>query len=315
MGIASNSAFTLGESKHYTEGVCLLLTNTIDLSIERNTLECWTSTFTSTLHIWRFSYYQWQHTHFSGRILRVSTLSMLEDLFVMRTAVFHLPSLIHYSYSSHSNHPWRRNQMILHHKQVIQVAVKWDEGGLLIIQRREVKLEKEILLHSSKHPAPISTLSREGKSIHHILASFSLSTLSTWQPLKHWLSSFSLPNRRVFSWSHSIHYSLPIFPLSSRKDVYITQLLLPITTSFNAGQFEMMNSPSFPHKELLPIWMDWMEKWFSHLKEVTLGKEKEGQVKDWRLGKWDRSMDVMVLQLVSWVSQAISTREGERESE
>ena len=47
------------------------------------------------------------------------------------------------------------------------------------------------------------------------------------------------------------------------------------------------------------VTIDWMEEWFSHLKEVTLGKEKEGQVKDWRLGKWDRSMDVMVLQLVS----------------
>ena len=36
-----------------------------------------------------------------------------------------------------------------------------------------------------------------------------------------------------------------------------------------------------------------------HLKEDTLGKEKEGQVKDWRLGNWERSMDVMLLQLVS----------------
>ena len=182
-------------------------------------------------------------------------------------------------------------------------------------REREVELEKETLLHTKKHPAPISTLSREGKSNHHILTSFSLSTLSTGQPQKHWLSSFSLPNRRVFSWSHSIHYSHPIIPLSSRQDMNITQLLLPITTSFNAGQFVMMNSPSFPHKELLPIWMDWMEQWFSHLKEDTLGKEKAGQVKDWRLGNWERSMDVMALQLVSWASQAISTREGERESE
>ena len=45
--------------------------------------------------------------------------------------------------------------------------------------------------------------------------------------------------------------------------------------------------------------MDWMEEWFSHLKEVTLGKEKEGQVKDWRLGNWERSMDMIALQLVS----------------
>ena len=31
-GIASNSAFTLGESKHNLEGECLLFTNTVDLS-------------------------------------------------------------------------------------------------------------------------------------------------------------------------------------------------------------------------------------------------------------------------------------------
>ena len=40
MGIAYNSAFTLGESKHDTENECSLFTNTVDLSNERNTLEC-----------------------------------------------------------------------------------------------------------------------------------------------------------------------------------------------------------------------------------------------------------------------------------
>ena len=45
--------------------------------------------------------------------------------------------------------------------------------------------------------------------------------------------------------------------------------------------------------------MDWIEEWFSHLKKDTLGKEKEGQVKDWRLGNWERSMDVMELASVS----------------
>ena len=51
------------------------------------------------------------------------------------------------------------------------------------------------------------------------------------------------------------------------------------------------------------------------MKEDTLGKEKEGQEKDWRLGNWERSMEEMELQLVSCASQAISTTEGERESE
>ena len=181
MGIAYNSAFTLGESKHYTENVCSLFTNTVDLSNERNTLECWTSTFTSTLHIWRFSYYQWRHTHSFERRMTVSTLAMLEDLFIMWTTWFHFPSLIHCSYLSHSNLLWRCNRMILHHKQGIQVSVMWEEEGLLTKQRREVELEKETLLHTKKHPAPISTLSREGRSIHHLLTPFSLSTLSVWQ--------------------------------------------------------------------------------------------------------------------------------------
>ena len=177
----SNCLFTLGEPNHQHGTMQLLFMYTVDLQNEDSTVECWTSTFTSTLHIWRFSYYQWRHTHSFERRMILSTLAMLEDLFVMRTTWFHFPSLTHCSYLSHSNLLWRCNRMILHHKRSIQVSLKWDEGGLFIKRRREVELEKETLLHTKKHPAPISTLSREGRSIHHLLTPFSLSTLSVWQ--------------------------------------------------------------------------------------------------------------------------------------